>query len=330
MSKTTDVLVVGNEGTIGWRGASQGLSDALRAAGAQVRTVGTGATPEVRTFMLTDLVQARAARAAATGAIAEHDPGAIIYCSITAALLWPRPGAIWLDSIAAENRPGRHGIWQRVVERRRLMQAPLILAMAETSLDALNGRAHADSVVVPVAIEASGPSVGPRNVDVLAYTGNPVKRRLDFILAAWQRARRGDETLVVAGIERPDDPAAGVRYVGRLAPDEYRALQRRARVYVAAPVREDFGIAPLEALADGCMLVSTPAPGAYPALDLARELDPRLVGEDLVPALRAALDEPSPGYGARARALLEPFSPESVDRTLAADVLPRLLPAWRA
>jgi Glycosyl transferases group 1 len=330
MSNTTDVLVVGNGGTIGWRGATQGLSDALRAAGAQVRTVGTGATREVRTFMLTDLVQARAARAAATRAIAEHDPGAIIYCSITSALLWPRPGAIWLDSIAAENRPGRHGIWQRVVERRRLAQAPLILAMAETSLDPLNGRAHADSVVVPVAIEASAPSVGPRDVDVLAYTGNPVKRRLDFILAAWQRARRAGETLVVAGIERLDDPAGGVRYVGRLAPDEYRALQRRARVYVAAPLREDFGIAPLEALADGCLLVTTPSPGPYPALGLARRLDPRLVSEDLAPALRVALDDPLGDYAFRAQELMAPFSREAVRETLAKRVLPRLMPGWSA
>ena len=324
------MLVVGNGGTIGWRGATEGLSDALRAAGVQVRTVGTAATPEVRTFMLTDLVQARAARAAATRAIAEHDPGAIIYCSITSALLWPRPGAIWLDSIAAENRPGRHGIWQRVVERRRLVQAPLILAMAETSLDPLNGRRHADSVVVPVAVDASGPDVGARDVDVLAYTANPVKRRLEFILAAWRWARRGQETLVVAGIDRPDDPGAGVRYVGRLAPDEYRGLQRRARVYVAAPLREDFGIAPLEALADGCMLVTTPSPGPYPALGLARRLDPRLVSEDLAPALRAALDEPLTDYGSRAHALLAPFSRDAVRETLAKRVLPRLMPGWGA
>src|SRR6202042_1473008 len=138
------------------------------------------------------------------------------------ALLWPRPGAIWLDSIAAENRPGRHGIWQRLVERRGLVQAPLILTMAETSLDPLDGHPHADTVVVPVAIDGPGPTTAPRDVDVLAYTGNPVKRRLDLILAAWQRARRQGETLVVAGIERPDDPGAGVRYTGRLPPDEYR------------------------------------------------------------------------------------------------------------
>ena len=84
----------------------------------------------------------------------------------------------------------------------------------------------------------------------------------------------------------------GVRYLGRLAPDEYRGALRRARVYVTAPRREDYGIAQLEALADGCRLVTTPAPGPYAALPLARALDPRLVGDDLAGALRTALDDP--------------------------------------
>ena len=115
------------------------------------------------------------------------------------------------------------------------------------------------------------------------------------------------------------------------APARYltdRALQRRARVYVAAPLREDFGIAPLEALADGCMLVTTPSPGPYPALGLARRLDPRLVSEDLAPALRAALDDPVAEYACTARQLLQPFGRDAVRETLARRVLPRLMPGW--
>jgi glycosyltransferase involved in cell wall biosynthesis len=121
-----------------------------------------------------------------------------------------------------------------------------------------------------------------------------------------------------------------VRFTGRLAPDEFRALLRRARVFVAASRREDFGIAQLEALADGAMLVTTPAPGPYPALGLARELDPRLVAEDLGPALRTALDDPAPGYAARAAELVAPFSREAVATTLTQHVLPRLLAGWGA
>jgi glycosyltransferase involved in cell wall biosynthesis len=321
----TDVLVVSVGGTPGWRASAAELTAALARAGASVAAIATGRLRRVRTFALTDLVESGAARRASARGIADHDPGAVIYCSMTAALLWPRPGAIWLDSIASENRPGRHGVWQRRVERRRLREAPMVLAMSKRAL-ARADRAllpHAP-VVVPTPVESSGPTSGPRDIDALAYAGNPEKKRLRYILAAWEQARRSDETLVIAGTDRLSR-IEGVQLAGRLQPDEYRALLRRTRVFVAAPRREDYGIAPLEALADGCMLVTTPAPGAYPALDLARELDPRLVGDDLVPALRAALDEPVAGYAARACELLSPFSRDAVDRTLTDAVLPRLL-----
>jgi hypothetical protein len=329
-----DVLIVSVGATTGWRAAARELGAAFAAAGARTVTVDTGPVSEVRTFMLTDLVQALAARRAAVRGIAQHRPRTVVYCSITAALLWPRPGVIWLDAIAAENRPGRHGIWQRAVEGRRLARAPLLLTMAADSLAPLRAGTRragpavaAAEVVVPVAVQSSGAPAAVRDVDVVAYAADPVKRRLDFILETWRRARRGEETLVVTGIDRASD-VPGVRFTGRLPPDEFRALLRRARVFVAASRREDFGIAQLEALADGAMLVTTPAPGPYPALALARELDPRLVSEDLAPALRAALDAPSPGYADRAAELLAPFSREAVTTTLDQHVLPRLLPGW--
>lgn len=326
---TTDVLIVSVGATTGWRAAARELAAAFAQAGARTVTVDTGPVPEVRTFMLTDLVQALAARRAAARGIAAHQPQVVVYCSSTAALLWPAPGVIWLDSIAAENRPGRHGVWQRVVERQRLARAPLVLTMAPDSLAALGASPRPDSVVVPVAVQGSGVPVATRDVDVVAYAADPVKRRLDFLLATWERARRDGETLVVTGIERAG-AVPGVRFTGRLAPEEFRALLRRARVFMAAPRREDFGITQLEALADGAMLVTTPAPGSYPALALARQLDPRLVGEDLAPALRAALDDPSPGYGAKAAELVAPFARDAVARTLSQHVLPRLVPGWGA
>jgi glycosyltransferase involved in cell wall biosynthesis len=150
------------------------------------------------------------------------------------------------------------------------------------------------------------------------------------VIAAWASARRDDEELVVAGA-RELRPAAGVRDVGLLAPAAYRALLRRARVYVTAPRREDYGVAQLEALADGAQLVTTSAPGPYAALPLARALDPRLVVEDpddgdaLSRALRAALDAPAAGYAARAAELLAPFTPQAVDRVVAERLLPALL-----
>jgi hypothetical protein len=114
-----------------------------------------------------------------------------------------------------------------------------------------------------------------------------------------------------------------VRFAGMLAPAEYRALLRRARVFVTAPRREDYGIAQLEALADGCVLVTTPSAGPYAALPIARSLDPRLVSDDL--PIRAALDDPTPGYAERAAAALRPWRGEEVDGVVADVLLPRLL-----
>jgi hypothetical protein len=320
-----DVLVVSLGTTTGWRAAADELVAAVGRAGASVAMVTAAPVPRVRTFALTDLLEALASRRAAAAGIAAHEPSSVIYCSITAALLWPLPGAIWLDSTARENRPGRHGIWQRSLERRRLAQAPLVMPMSVGAVAPLRYR-YAEPVVVPVPVDPSGPLLtGPaRDVAAVAYAGDPVKRRLDLILAAWARARRDGETLVVAGTDALE-PREGVEIAGRLAPDTYRALLRRARVFVAAPRREDYGIAALEALADGCMLASTPSPGPYVALGLARALDPRLVSEDLSGAIRTALDDPVAGYHSRAAELLEPFRRAAVDRTVESDVLPRLM-----
>jgi hypothetical protein len=332
---SADILVVAAEGTVGWREASRELVASLSRAGANVATSGTGPLRRVRTFALTDYVEARAARRAAQRGIAEHDPQAVIYCSITAALLWPRPGAIWLDSVAAENRPGRHGFWQRPVERRRLQHASVALAMSPQALAPLPD-VETEVVVLPCPVESSGEPPASRDIHAITYAGNPEKKRLDYVLGAWSKARREGETLVVAGIDRlatvpglpPGDrleAIPGVEVAGRLQPAAYRALLRRSRVFLAAPRREDYGIAPLEALADGCRLVTTPAPGPYPARELARRLDPRLVNEDLAGALRVALDDPLEGYPERAAELLAPFSRAAIDRTVAAEVLPRLV-----
>jgi hypothetical protein len=165
---------------------------------------------------------------------------------------------------------------------------------------------------------------GVRDIAAITYASDPVKKGLGRVLEAWARVRREGEELVV--VTEHDVRAPGVR-VTRVRGEEFRALLRRSRAYVVAPRREDYGIAQLEALADGCMLVTTEAEGPYEARELARRLDPRLVGDDLETAIRAALDDPVPGYTARAGELLAPFRPEAVDRTVAEEMLPRLLPS---
>jgi glycosyltransferase involved in cell wall biosynthesis len=124
-------------------------------------------------------------------------------------------------------------------------------------------------------------------------------------------------------------PPAGVESTGRVDRSEFLGLLRRSRVFAAAPTREGHGIAALEALAAGCQLVTTPAQGPYPALEIARTADPRLVAADIAPAIRFALDDPLSDYRQRVGALLEPFSTAASDRAVAEVVLPSLLTGWR-
>jgi glycosyltransferase involved in cell wall biosynthesis len=179
---------------------------------------------------------------------------------------------------------------------------------------------------VPIPVEPSGPPAARRDIAAITYAANPEKKGLDRVLAAWAATRREGDELVVTGTDRvPRLP--GVRGTGPLPPDDYRALLRRARVFVTAPRREDYGLAQLEALADGCLLVTTAAPGPYAALPLARQLDPRLVSDDLATALRAALDDPAEGYAERALRAIAPYRRDAVDATVREALLPRLLSA---
>jgi hypothetical protein len=315
-----DVLLVSLGGTLGLREADDLLAASMRRAGAEVVVAAAERPREWPTYALIELAWARAARAATAAAIHEHHPRAVLYSTTTAALLGPRQGAIRFDAPAAGNRPGRHGLWQRPVERRRFRDAPLLVPWSEGGL-AEAPSPHADAVVVPIPIEPAGP---PRDRDLAAvtYGANPVKKGLDRVVAAWDAVRQPGEELVVAGVESKD--REGIRYVGSLPRAEYRALVQRARVFVTAPRREDYGIAQLQALADGCQLVTTPSPGPYAALPLARALDSRLVG-GIAEGIRTALDDPSPDYAARAAELLAPWRPEAVDAVVREQLLPRLV-----
>jgi hypothetical protein len=333
--ESIDVLIVSLGSTQGLREADEQLRCSLERAGASVALACAQAPGLQRTLMLTDLAWAHAARAAAAAMLERSSPRAVIYSSTTAALLWPRAGAIRFDAPSAGNRPGRHGLWQRPLERRRLVGAQLLLPWSEGALREVQGVPvrRERTLVLPVAVERSGPTPPVRDIAAITYAANPLKKGLDRVLEAWRAVRGEDEELIVAGAPTTELAQAGigvsgrggVRVVGRLPPAEYRALLRRARVFVCAPRREDYGIAQLEALADGCLLVSTPAPGPYAALALARELDPRLVSEDLRSSLRVALEDPRPGYAERAQAAIEPFGLPAVEHLVAEQLLPRLL-----
>jgi hypothetical protein len=191
-------------------------------------------------------------------------------------------------------------------------------------------------LVLPVPVEPSASpeelASAPRDIAAITYVANPAKKGLNVLLAAWARVRGQEEELVVAGVGESElralgyaVPVDGVRVTDMLPPADYRALLRRSRAYVCAARREDYGIAQLEALADGCQLVTVPSPGPYVALPLARELDGRLVSEDIGTALRTALDDQLAGYAERAAVAIAPFRREAIDRLVADELLPRFL-----
>ncbi|MFM9164184.1 MAG: hypothetical protein ACKOQ0_02330, partial [Solirubrobacterales bacterium] len=188
------VLLVSLGTTAGLRASDEALAQMLETAGAQVQLVRTPATRSVRTLALTDLAQARAAAGAAREALAGSTPDAVIYSTVTAALLAPVPGAIRLDTTAAENRPGRHGLWQRPREARRLAQAPLLIPTDEHSLDPYP-ELRLRSLFVPSPVDSSGPPTPPAQRDIAAITSaaDPEKKGLERVLEAWARARRAGE-----------------------------------------------------------------------------------------------------------------------------------------
>ena len=114
---------------------------------------------------------------------------------------------------------------------------------------------------------------------------------------------------------------------------EFRSRLRRARAFVHGARWEDWGQAPLEALADGALLATVPSGGPYEGLRLARRLDASLVASEidataLAPAIRAAFEMPEERvlqYRERAAELMRPYRSQAVQETVTRELLPLLL-----
>ena len=177
----------------------------------------------------------------------------------------------------------------------------------------------------------------------VAYVPDPKAKGLDVLVAGWAAAAVPDARLEVYGLDPerarshlrrsgvPEPASLDLR--GTVAADLFRARLRHARVYLAAARWEDWGQAPLEALADGALLATVPSGGPYEGLRLARRLDPSLVAGEidaaaLAPAIRAAFempDERASAYRDNAAELLRPYRSEAVQETVTQDLLPALL-----
>ena len=299
----------------GLRAADDALAGALRRAGASVaRRARARGARELRTFALTDLAWAlparRAARArrsrdarAARDRLLDDAPRRCCGRSrARSASTRPRPatgpaatGSGSARSSAAASPPRRCCCrWSEG-------------ALAEAPAPHAPGARRAGAVAPS---RAAGADARPRGDHLRRQPAQegPRPRARRLARGAARRARRSSSP----GVAGADED--GVRYAGMIAPAEYRALLRRARVFVTAPRREDYGIAQLEALADGCAARHDRARRARTRRCRSPARSIRGSSATTSPRrIRAALDDPAPGYAERARAALAPWTPAAVD-----------------
>ncbi len=343
-----DVLLLSLGTTWGLRIADAQFAELARRAGASVAVVGTriGATDRLRRgYPVNDLVEAIAARRALAAGIRRHHPRSIMFSTTTAAMLAGRPSvpfAVWLDSPARLNRPGRRNALLHVLERRQLRRAALVLPHSPPAIAALP-RGAAPAVVISPPIAEAPARNGPGEPLVVAYTPDPKAKGLDVVCEAWAQTTAPGVRLMLTGIAAERARAflqrrgvalpSDLELTGMLPQDDFRALLGRARVFLSAARWEDFGIAALEALDRGAALVGAPGGGPFPALSIAQDLAPEFVAADRSPAALAralevalASDERAlRSYRQAARERLAPYRPQAFVERLRNEVLPVLL-----
>jgi hypothetical protein len=347
-----DVLLVSLGTTLGWRVADQLLVEQLRRAGASTAavSVGRGAADRLRRgYPVNDLVEMHAARRAVTTAVERHEPRALVVSSTTAAMLLPAlpvPYAVRFDAPARLNRPGARNALLHALERRAMRRARVTIPFSVAGAEALPaGAARAVVVSPPVDPSSPGGRPGPAERERLAvaYVPDPKAKGLDVLVEGWAAAALPDARLDVYGLD-PDWARSHLRRTGVQVPAtldlrgtvpaaEFRARLRRARAYVAGARWEDWGQAPLEALADGALLATVPSGGPYEGLRLARRLEPSLVasevdGAALAHAIRAAFEMPEErvrAYRERAAEMMRPYRSDAVQETVSRELLPALL-----
>jgi hypothetical protein len=351
-----DILYVAAGTTAGLNRGDDSLLQALDSCGVSVRQVTPsyalprGAGRIVRRSLVTiDIHECVALRHATLRALRRERPRATIYSSSHAAMLQPHtartgPVAIRFDTPAQLSRLGRIYSPEHWLERRRFRDARILLPWGTEVVPDVTSALppETDVVALPIPIELP-PLRHGREPFAIAYAGSPDKKGLDLMIRAWSAAAVDGRKLMIAGIDavagrrflkaRAVDEPENVEWLGLIAPSDFRALTRRAELYIAASRYENYGIAQLEALADGALLVTLPSSGPYAAMSLNRSLAPALVGSTftasaLAESLEAALalaPAERDAYRARAHELLRAHSQDKLEERVRSQLLPALL-----
>lgn len=345
-----DLLQISLGTTRGLRASDAWFQAFVAETGATIESVGVrvGASARLRrAYPVTDLVEALAARRAAATAVPRVRPRAVVFSTTTAALLAADPGvpfAVRLDAPASLNRPGPQNSVLHLLERRRLARAALVLPTSEVAAAALPSPAER-AVVVPQPVfvnPGSTPAVERERLAV-AYTPDPKAKGLDLLCRAWRLAELDDARLEVFGVDRAQalrrlrrdgvpEPRS-VRWAGWVPVEQFHNAVARSVAFITSARWEDFGMAQLEALALGALLVCTATRGPFEAGAIARQLAPQLVAADQSPqalsrCIRRAFafqERDASAYRRGAQARLVAYRPEEIARTIADRVLPKLL-----
>lgn len=356
---SVDILLLSLGSTRGLRIADAQLAAMLQRAGASVAVAGVriGAGDRLRRgYPVNDLVEALAARRALASALHRERPRAVIFSTTTASLLASVPEGvpygIWLDSPARLNRPGARNGVLHALERRAMAGAAVVMPWSTPALVELP-TGVASAVVISPPIRLGPEPSSDREPLVLAYTPDPKAKDLELVCRAWaaylERERDPDGPVVPAGVRLQVtgiEPAWAAQFLrrrgitglperlelsGTLSRAAFLRRLARASVYLSAARWEDFGQAPLEALAAGAALVAAPGGGPFPALALASELEPSFVAADRSPtalarSLGAALaSRDLSGYRSAARAALAGYAEAGTLARLSDGVLGVLL-----
>lgn len=344
-----DVMLVSPGTTAGWRRVDADFARLLGDIGLSVAMATTDfrlARHLRRTVALTDLAEAAAMRHALTRALRHYRPRAIVYSSTQAPMLQPaarlRTAAVRFDALTVVNRPGRLNALQHRLERRALRRMTVLLPSGLDPARRIPAGFPAQRTVALLLPIAPGPGGDERRPVALCYAGNPDKKGLDLIAQAWTLAAPEGHRLIVTGIEadagrdflhaRGVPVPAGLDWAGAVSAAHFRELTATAEIFISASRFEDYGLAQLEAIADGALLATTPSPGPYEALPIAQELDNNLVAQDATPTalattIKTALTLPEQArrtYRQKARELLEPYSEQELRRRIKEEVLPPL------
>ncbi|MSO42049.1 MAG: glycosyltransferase [Solirubrobacterales bacterium] len=337
-----EVVLVSPAGTGGWRSNEEELAASLarlRVPNRVVRSAPRRGRRLLRIWPLGAQIVARAARGAAMREV-EAGCRALLMVNSTSALQLPwrrlrENGvrvAIRVDAPASALWPGAAYAIHGALERRALGRADAVLATGPRSAALL--RRHSEAVVeLPVPVEPGEARPPSESTGAIAYAGQPEIKGLDRICAAWASLDEREEApaLTITGVERElglrlldragvAEPPGAV-WTGELPRARFLELLAGAVCFVSASRMEGYGIAQLEALSVGVPLVTAPAPGAYEAELLARELAQELVApspepEALAAAVRAAMamgPAERSDYAERARKLLAPFGRDRAD-----------------